>query len=109
MSKLFFSSRMEMNLAAFEEIAAQAKAAETAGFEAVWVRDHLHIPLSGGGHDNLECWTTLSALARETSTIKLGSLVSCTPLRNPALLAKMGSTVDVISHGRVLMGIGAGG
>ncbi|HYW01330.1 MAG TPA: LLM class flavin-dependent oxidoreductase [Candidatus Acidoferrum sp.] len=56
----------------------------------------------------LECWVTLSALARDTKTIRLGSLISCNSFRSPALLAKMAATLDVISNGRLNFGIGAG-
>jgi F420-dependent oxidoreductase-like protein len=56
----------------------------------------------------LECWVTLGALAAATTRLRLGALVSGIPYRNPALLAKMGATLDVISHGRCIMGIGAG-
>jgi alkanesulfonate monooxygenase SsuD/methylene tetrahydromethanopterin reductase-like flavin-dependent oxidoreductase (luciferase family) len=56
----------------------------------------------------LECWITLSALARDTRTIRLGSLISCNSFRSPALLAKMAATLDVISVGRLNFGIGAG-
>lgn len=55
-----------------------------------------------------ECWVTLSALARDTKTIRLGSLISCNSFRSPSLLAKMSSTLDVISGGRLNFGIGAG-
>ncbi|HEV2661303.1 MAG TPA: LLM class F420-dependent oxidoreductase, partial [Ktedonobacteraceae bacterium] len=55
-----------------------------------------------------ECWTTTAALARDTKRIRIGQMVSCNGYRNPALLAKMASTVDVLSHGRLNFGIGAG-
>jgi alkanesulfonate monooxygenase SsuD/methylene tetrahydromethanopterin reductase-like flavin-dependent oxidoreductase (luciferase family) len=56
----------------------------------------------------LECWTTLSALSQVTKTIRLGTMVTCNSFRNPALLAKMASTVDNVSNGRLDLGIGAG-
>jgi F420-dependent oxidoreductase-like protein len=55
-----------------------------------------------------ECWTTTAALARDTKRVRVGQMVSCNSYRNPALLAKMASTVDVLSHGRLNFGIGAG-
>ncbi|MFD0637056.1 LLM class flavin-dependent oxidoreductase [Catenulispora yoronensis] len=74
-----------------------------------WLWDHL-LPLAGDrGGDVLEGWTTLSALAAQTSRLRLGLLVTSNRLRHPALLGKMASTVDVISGGRLVMGLGVGG
>jgi alkanesulfonate monooxygenase SsuD/methylene tetrahydromethanopterin reductase-like flavin-dependent oxidoreductase (luciferase family) len=74
-----------------------------------WLWDHL-LPLAGdSGGEVLEGWTTLSALAAQTSRLRLGLLVTSNRLRPPALLGKMASTVDVISGGRLVMGIGVGG
>ncbi|NUR62335.1 MAG: LLM class flavin-dependent oxidoreductase [Catenulispora sp.] len=74
-----------------------------------WLWDHL-LPLAGDrGGDVLEGWTTLSALAALTSRLRLGVLVTSNRLRPPALLGKMASTVDVISGGRLIMGLGVGG
>ena len=77
---------------------------EHLGYHSVWLDDHLMF-------DNwpiLECWTTLSALASLTKTIRLGTMVSCNSHRNPALLAKTAATLDVLSNGRVELGVGAG-
>ena len=57
----------------------------------------------------LERWATIAALARDTKRVRIGSLITCPTYRNPALLAKMASTVDVLSHGRLTFGIGARG
>lgn len=74
-----------------------------------WLWDHL-LPMAGDrGGDVLEAWTTLSALAAQTSRLRLGVLVTSNRLRPPALLGKMASTVDVISGGRLIMGLGVGG
>jgi len=77
---------------------------EKCGYHSVWLDDHLMYRNSS----ILECWTTLSALSSITSRIRLGTMVSCNSFRNPALLAKMASTVDVLSNGRLELGIGAG-
>lgn len=90
-----------------------ALAAESAGFDSVWVSDHLFLDFGkyGGSQEpqgSLECWTTLSALAAVTSRVRLGSLVLCNDFRNPGLLAKMATTLDVLSGGRADVGMGAG-
>jgi alkanesulfonate monooxygenase SsuD/methylene tetrahydromethanopterin reductase-like flavin-dependent oxidoreductase (luciferase family) len=77
---------------------------EKLGYHSVWLDDHLMY----NDWPILECWTTLSALAPLTTSIRLGTMVSCTSHRNPALIAKMGATIDVISGGRLELGIGAG-
>ena len=84
--------------------------AERLGFHSGWLFDHL-FELPGAGpslEPCLECWTSLSALAAETKKLRLGVTVLCATYRNPALLAKMASTLDVISNGRLEFGIGAG-
>jgi probable F420-dependent oxidoreductase len=90
-----------------------ALTAERAGFDSVWVSDHLFLDWSkyGGPDDRqgaLECWTTLSALAAATERVRLGSLTICNDLRSPALLAKMTASLDLLSGGRVDLGLGAG-
>lgn len=84
--------------------------AERLGFDSGWLFDHFfELPSRGPSNDPcLECWTTLTALAAETKKLRLGVTVMCVSYRNPALLAKMTSTLDVISHGRLNLGIGAG-
>ena len=77
---------------------------ERLGYDSVWLDDHLMFKK----HPILECWTTLSALSAVTSKIRLGTMVLCNSFRNPALLAKMAATLDVISNGRLEFGIGAG-
>lgn len=83
-----------------------AKKAEQLGYDSVWVSDHFISP-SGRPH-GLEAWTVLSALAASTYEIKLGTYVLCNQFRHPSLLAKMASTLDNISKGRLELGIGAG-
>ncbi len=94
----------------FENIAAQATTAETSGFDTVLVMDHFYqLPMIGRPDDwMLECYALLSALAARTSTIRLSSLVSGNTYRNPAMLAKIVTTLDIISKGRAICGIGCG-
>lgn len=83
--------------------------AEETGLKFISVMDHLHASPQPDQQDFLECWTLLSALASETTHIRLTPLVININNRNPALLAKMASTLDQISSGRLVLGIGAGG
>jgi len=90
-----------------------ADVAERSGFDSLWVSDHLFLDWGkyGGPADpqgSLECWTTLSALAASTQRIRLGSLTLCNDFRDPALLAKMAATLDLLSGGRLDIGLGAG-
>src|ERR1700727_2740747 len=78
-------------------------------FEHAWLWDHL-VPLRGDVTGAaLEAWTLLAALAAQTSRLRLGVIVTSNRIRPPAVLAKMAATVDVIAHGRLVFGIGAGG
>jgi F420-dependent oxidoreductase-like protein len=93
----------------FDRVAEQARAAEAAGFSLVTVMDHLY-QIGGIGpveDPMLEGWSTLTALARETKRVRLGTLVTGVTYRNPAMLAKMATTLDVISGGRAIFGLGA--
>lgn len=94
----------------FARIADIAEAAEQAGFDSVWVPDHVHQNNFNGGPDEPmpEAYTLLGALACRTEHVKLGACVSPVTFRNPGLLAKMVTTLDVISGGRAVLGIGAG-
>jgi F420-dependent oxidoreductase-like protein len=85
-----------------------ARQAESLGFESLWVFDHFHTVPEPTDEMTLESFTTLAALARETQRVRLGHMVICTGFRNPALTAKMASTLDVLSGGRFELGIGAG-
>lgn len=108
MSDLKIGTRLDMGLSSYDELSGHAKLAEKLGYDAVWVRDHVSLESTTGQAECLEVWTVMSALARDTSRIKIGSLVLCTPFRNPALLAKMGATLDQVSNGRLYLGLGAG-
>jgi F420-dependent oxidoreductase-like protein len=91
-----------------------AKAVEVAvladelGYDSVWVYDHFHnVPVPA--HETMfECWTTLAAISQRTTRVRLGQMVGCALYRNPGLLAKITSNIDVMSGGRLDWGIGAG-
>ena len=85
-----------------------AVALEQLGFDSLWLYDHFHTTPRPEIEPTFECWTAMAALAEVTSQIRLGQLVTCAQYRNPALLAKLASCVDVISGGRVEVGLGAG-
>jgi F420-dependent oxidoreductase-like protein len=94
----------------FETVVAQAKAADRSGFDTVLLMDHFYqLPMLGRPEDYmLECYTALGALARETTNVRLSALVTGNTYRNPALLAKIVTTLDIVSGGRAQLGIGAG-
>jgi alkanesulfonate monooxygenase SsuD/methylene tetrahydromethanopterin reductase-like flavin-dependent oxidoreductase (luciferase family) len=91
----------------FETMIGITQAAERLGFESVWLYDHLQT--RAGDPDALyECWTSLAAIARETTNVRLGQIVTCALYRNPGLLAQMAATVSAASGGRLVIGVGAG-
>lgn len=100
--KVKFSVRIHQGGYSYESLRRIWKDADRLGYHSATLYDLLNIP-------TLECWTTLSALAAETSQIRLTPLVLANTYRHPAVFAKMASTLDVISNGRVEIGIGAGG
>ena len=85
-----------------------AELAETLGYDSIWVYDHFHNVPQPAHETMFECWTTLAAISQRTSRVRLGQMVGCAPYRNPGLLAKITSNIDVISGGRLDWGIGAG-
>jgi len=85
-----------------------ARQADRLGFESIWLFDHFHTVPRPTDEITFESFTSLSALAASTSRVRLGHIVICTAFRNPALTAKMISTMDTISDGRMELGIGAG-
>ena len=100
----FYAFRSENDSPIFNQLEDVVQTCEKLGFSSIWLDDHLML----NGKPILECWTTISALSKVTKKIRLGTMVTCNSFRNPALLAKMSSTVDNISNGRLELGIGAG-
>jgi len=92
----------------YEAMTHVGKVAEAVGFDSLWVYDHFHTVPTPEIETVFEAWTAIAGLARDTSRIRLGQMVTCNGYRNPALLAKIASTVDVMSHGRAICGLGAG-
>ncbi len=95
---------------AYEAMTQVAQKAERLGFHAVWLCDHVQVPGASRPDEQMlfECWTSTAAIARDTKRIRIGQIVTNNSFRNPALIAKMASTVDVLSHGRLTLGMGAG-
>jgi alkanesulfonate monooxygenase SsuD/methylene tetrahydromethanopterin reductase-like flavin-dependent oxidoreductase (luciferase family) len=99
--------------ARWSDLRAMARLAEDVGFDSVWLPDHLlfRFEMRLGLRVRLgawECWSVLCALAASTRRVELGTIVCCTAFRNPALLARMADTVNDISGGRLILGLGAG-
>src|SRR5215207_4853240 len=93
----------------YEAMTRVAQAAdEEEVWDSIWVFDHFHTVPTPELEATFECWTITSTLARDTKRVKVGQMVGCNGYRNPALYAKIASTVDVAAQGRLYAGIGAG-
>ncbi len=101
-------ARIKDPVEAYETMTRVAQTADEVGFASAWLVDHFHTIPHPSQEVTFECWMSTAALARDTSNIRIGQMVTCNSYRHPALLAKMASTVDVLSHGRLNFGIGAG-
>src|SRR5499433_4200898 len=107
-TRIRFSVQTPIEGTTFAALARHWQRAEALGYDSAWLDDHFYGVATPASVDSLECWTLMAALARETSRLRFGTLVMCNNYRHPPLLAKMASTLDHLSGGRLEFGIGAG-
>ncbi|GID28297.1 LLM class F420-dependent oxidoreductase [Paractinoplanes brasiliensis] len=92
----------------YEAMTEVARVADAGPWDAIWLYDHFHTVPEPTLNTVFECWTATSTLARDTSRVRIGQMVGCNGYRQPSLYAKIASTVDVASKGRLIAGLGAG-
>ncbi|XVV17249.1 TIGR03560 family F420-dependent LLM class oxidoreductase [Actinoplanes sp. CA-131856] len=92
----------------YEAMTAVARVADAGPWDSIWLYDHFHTWPEPSMNTTFECWTATSTLARDTSRVNIGQMVGCNGYRQPSLYAKIASTVDVASKGRLYAGLGAG-
>lgn len=92
----------------YEAMTRAAQEVERLNYDSIWLFDHFHTVPTPEMETTFECWSATAGLARDTTRVRLGQMATCNSYRNPALLAKMASTIDVMSHGRLIVGFGAG-
>ena len=92
----------------YEAMTAVAKLADAGPWDSIWLYDHFHTIPQPTMNSVFECWTATATLARDTRRVNIGQMVVCIGYRQPSLYAKIASTVDVASHGRLYAGLGAG-
>lgn len=108
MMRVRFSVQTPIEGTTFAALARHWQRAEELGYDCAWLDDHFYGVATPPSDDSLEAWTLMSALARETSRLRFGTLVVCNGYRHPPLLAKMAATLDQVSEGRLEFGLGAG-